>query len=76
MSATQHPLLSVPFWCLGEQKTIRLTKSDLSCISPASFAETTIRVFVTDKEFVVQARKAFTTWAEHVRNVRDWSEGQ
>jgi hypothetical protein len=60
---TKHPLLSVPFWRSGEPNTLfRLTEGDLSCISPGSFAETIIRVFVTDRKSVPDAKIAFEKW--------------
>jgi HD superfamily phosphohydrolase len=64
LSLTQHPLLSVPFWKPGEAATIRLRQDDLSCLSPANFAETTLRVFVTERSLVAEAKNVFDKWRE------------
>jgi hypothetical protein len=67
MSATRHPLLTVPFWRAGETTPIRLTETDISCIAPGAFAETTIRVFVTDRRYIADARQAFEKWQRAVK---------
>ncbi|OHS95109.1 HD domain containing protein [Tritrichomonas foetus] len=57
-----HPLLSIPFWKPGSDKIFKLTIEDISCIVPAYFAETGMRVFVTDPDLVKSATSAFEKW--------------
>lgn len=63
-SPNENPLLLVPFWKKGKEGTFRLTSDDVSCITPVHFTETAMRIFVTDKEFVHVAKKAFSRWMD------------
>lgn len=62
LSRDQHPLLSVPFWKPGNDKIIYLSTEEISCICPAHFQESAIRVFVTEKSQIEEAQKAFDKW--------------
>lgn len=64
-STSDNPLLSVPFW-QKENEIIKLTKSDLSCLLPSQFAETNMRVFVTDKDLLEEAKRCFQVWKNNV----------
>lgn len=57
-----HPLLHVPFWKPGCDGIIRLNEEDISCIVPAHFAETGMRIYVTDDALVQQAKRGFEQW--------------
>jgi HD superfamily phosphohydrolase len=62
LDRNSHPLRRIPFWKPGCDAIIRLTAEDISCIVPAHFAETGVRVFVTDPELLPQARAGFEKW--------------
>ena len=64
LSKTSHPLLQVPFWKPGSDKVIRLNEEDISCIVPAHFAETGMRIYVTDPSLVTKAKIGFEKWKE------------
>lgn len=59
----KHPLLSIPFWkSESENKVIMLTESEISSIVPIHFKEIGMRVYVTDEQYIQQAKKAFDLW--------------
>lgn len=57
-----HPLLHIPFYKPGEDKIIQLGQDQISCIVPAYFKETAMRVFVTDPKLIPEATAAFEAW--------------
>ena len=57
-----HPLLHIPFYKPGEDKVIKLGQDQISCIVPAYFKETAMRVFVTDPDLIPEATAAFEAW--------------
>lgn len=60
-----HPLLYIPFWKPGCDQIVKLSIDDISCIVPAVFAETGMRVFVTDLDLVNKAKSVFDKWKEY-----------
>lgn len=60
----KHPLLGIPFWKPGCNNTIHLSQEDISCIVPQYFAETAMRVFVTDPKLLPEARVAYEKWIQ------------
>ena len=69
LSANKNPLLTIPFWSSGNDHIIKLQPDDLSCIVPAHFQETTMRVFITDKSLLKEARQCFNKWKDGLRNL-------
>jgi hypothetical protein len=57
-----HPLLKIPFWRPGQNGIVKLTVDDISCIVPAHFRETVMRLFVTDASLVAEATAGFEKW--------------
>jgi len=64
LSQRAHPLLQLPFWKDGVKGIIQLRKEDISCIVPNCFAETWMRVFVTDPKYLEIGKVAFMKWKE------------
>ena len=64
LSPTQNPLQSIPFWQPGNNKIIKLSPSDISCIEPKHFSETAMRGFVTDPQYLEKATEAFDKWKQ------------
>ncbi|EAX85062.1 HD domain containing protein [Trichomonas vaginalis G3] len=62
ISKNKHPLLEVPFWKPGCEEIINLQPEDISAIVPAYFAETAMRVFITDSSQLSVAKQAFEKW--------------
>ena len=60
----KHPLLGIPFWKPGCNSIIHLTEDEISCIVPQYFAETAMRIFVTDASKLDEAKKLFEKWRE------------
>ena len=58
----KHPLLGIPFWKPGCEHIVKLNPEDISCIVPQYFAETAMRVFVTDPSKVEEAKEAVSKW--------------
>ena len=58
----KHPLLGIPFWKPGVNHIINLSQDDISCIVPQYFAETAMRVFITDPTKVDEAKAAVAKW--------------
>jgi hypothetical protein len=64
LDKASHPLLRIPFWTPGHKRIVRLSPEDISCIVPAHFAETGVRVFVTDPALVASATPGFEKWKQ------------
>lgn len=62
LSVNKNPMLTIPFWQSGNDHIIKLKPDDLSCIVPAHFQETAMRVYVTDKSLLDSARSCFAKW--------------
>lgn len=60
----EHPLLKVAFYSNDSNTIQKLDKSEISCIIPAYYKETAMRVFVTDPELIPEAKKAFEAWKD------------
>lgn len=58
----KHPLLGIPFWKEGNNKIVHLTQEDISCIVPQYFAETAMRIFITDPSKLPEAKEMFRKW--------------
>ncbi|OHS94008.1 HD domain containing protein [Tritrichomonas foetus] len=64
LTPSEHPLLSIPFWQSGNDHIVKLQPSDISCIVPAHFKETAMRIFISDKGKISQAKNSFLKWKE------------
>ena len=57
-----HPLLCINFWSGNHDKIIRLNEDDISCIVPIHYVEVGLRIYVTDKTLMYEAKKQFESW--------------
>lgn len=65
ISKTKHPLLTIPFWKKESMdKIIYLKEDEISCIVPAHFTETAMRIFVSDESKLKDAKTALAKWIE------------
>jgi HD superfamily phosphohydrolase len=62
LDKSTHPLLKIPFWKPRQEGIVTLTSDELSCIVPAYFRETGLRVFITDPSLVPVATAGFEKW--------------